>query len=180
MRTRPLPSLDYLNESLSYDPTTGVFTWKVRPIHHFKSAWSQKRWNTVFAGTAAGSPHPRGYICIYVGGVSYKAHRLAWYITHGKPPQDQIDHIDGTTSNNKITNLREATYQENNSNARTRINNTSGVKGVSWNSKNKKWVVQLQHRGSKNHFGYFSNFNDAVETATQARINLHGTFARHS
>jgi len=28
---------EYLKDAFSYDPETGVFIWKIRPLHHFKT-----------------------------------------------------------------------------------------------------------------------------------------------
>jgi len=55
----------------------------------------------------AGSVHSTGYVRIGVDGGKYTAHCLAWLYTHGVWPSDQIDHINGNRSDNRIANLRE-------------------------------------------------------------------------
>lgn len=177
---RPLPPLDYLNEALSYDPIAGIFTWKVRPGHHFKTEARCKTWNSCFAGAEAGSTFPNGRIKIGLLGHTHYAHRLAWFVSCGELPQDQIDHIDGVPSNNALTNLREATNSENMCNRKLNLNSTSGAKGVSWSNGMRKWAVNVQSKGKQTNFGYFTDFDKAVEAANQARITLHGDFARHS
>lgn len=88
---------------LSYDPETGLLTWKV----------SRGR---VRAGTIAGNfSHSRGYVGIRINGRRHYAHRLAWEIYHGTPPSQTIDHINGKTSDNRITNLRDVSQRANNS-----------------------------------------------------------------
>ena len=52
-----------------------------------------------------------------------------------------VDHIDNDKSNNNIANLRWATRAENNQNASMRKDNTSGVKGVSWDKDTNKLMV---------------------------------------
>lgn len=58
-------------------------------------------------------------------------HRIVWvlngnYLEQGKV----IDHIDGNTWNNDISNLRQATYAENTQNSKMGKNNTTGINGV--------------------------------------------------
>ena len=47
-------------------------------------------------------------------------------------------------------------------------NNTSGVKGVSWNKACGKWSAQIKVDGKKKHLGTFSNLEDATKTRRQA------------
>ena len=51
---------DYLKECLHYDPDTGIFTWRERPVSHFSSGiYSAERvcnqWNSQNAGVVAKS-----------------------------------------------------------------------------------------------------------------------------
>ena len=41
------------------------------------------------------------------------AHRIAWFLYHGKWPEKYIDHINGNRSDNRIENLREVSHSEN-------------------------------------------------------------------
>ncbi|MGU0171669.1 HNH endonuclease [Escherichia coli] len=43
-----------------------------------------------------------------------------------------VDHINMIRSDNRIVNLRAATRAQNGQNSKTRSDNASGVKGVSW------------------------------------------------
>ena len=84
-----------LKEVLAYDPYSGKFTWKVSL-------------NTkIRAGSAAGCLSPEGYIRITIGGKKYKAHRLAWFYVYGYFPENQVVHLNGARSDNRISNLRE-------------------------------------------------------------------------
>jgi hypothetical protein len=62
-----------------------------------------------------GTSNGFGYLRITVLGKSYYAHRLAWFYMNGEWP-DQIDHINGIKSDNRIENLRNVTVQQNNQN----------------------------------------------------------------
>lgn len=51
----------------------------------------------------------------------------------------QVDHISGDTSDNRRNNLREVTIQENMMNLKKKSNNTSGIRGVSFDKKRNNW-----------------------------------------
>ena len=78
-----------------------------------------------------------------------------------------IDHINNDKLNNNINNLRWCTYQENNRNASIRSDNSSGVKGVSFHKRDKKWESYIIIHGIKNHLGSFNTKEEAI----QARLN---------
>ena len=77
-----------------------------------------------------------------------------------------IDHIDNCKTNNNIMNLRWVTHKENGMNRLLNINNSSGVKGVTWHKQKKKWCARIRIDGISIHLGYFDKINDAK----QARI----------
>jgi citrate synthase len=108
---------EYLKSILDYDLDTGIFTWKVSKANRTK------------VGDVAGWSY-NGYREIEINNKAYKAHRLAWLYVYGEMPKNLVDHVDGNRSNNKISNLREATYQENSENYKTPKTNKSGVKNV--------------------------------------------------
>jgi hypothetical protein len=105
------------------------------------------------------------------------AHRAAWAITYGFCPDMHIDHIDGDKLNNKITNLRLCTHNQNQHNQGIRVNNKSGFKGVSWMKSTRKWQAQICFRSKVKHLGLFNNKIDAAKAYDMAAIDLHGEFA---
>ncbi len=141
---------EYLRSVLHYDQETGIFTWKVRTSASVK------------AGDVAGCPGVNGYLRIRVQSRQYKAHRLAWLYVYGVWPKDQIDHINRNRSDNRISNLREATNKQNQQNTGKQSNNTSGHPGVSWYKQSSKWVARIRHNQKLIHLGYFENLEDAI------------------
>lgn len=157
----------YLRETLHYDPETGVFTWRVPPARNVKN------------GSVAGCLTSHGYIQIGVKNRLYAAHRLAWLYVYGKWPTNLIDHINGVRSDNRITNLREATSAENQYNILKAKNNTSGVKGVTWSKQHKKWRAQCRVNGKNHRLGLFADICEAEQVVKQFREQHHGKFANH-
>jgi hypothetical protein len=148
-----------LKEALKYYPGSGIFRWRI-------SSGRKKK------GEIAGYKNPNGYILIAIDGEKYYTHQLAFLYAHGYLPENQIDHIDRNPSNNKINNLREVSNQCNMRNTGNRINNTSGVKGVSWNKINNKWVAYIWVNGKLKYLGYYKNFDNAVKARYKAEKEL--------
>jgi hypothetical protein len=90
----------------------------------------------------------------------------------------QIDHIDRNGLNNQKSNLRPCDHAENQWNTDAPITNTSGVKGVSWDKTNRKWLVQLHCRNKKIHLGRHPDKEEAVKIYDNAAKEHFGEFAR--
>lgn len=175
---KSLPNIDYLRDLFSYDPKTGVLTWRERPVEHFTTERAWKAWNTKYSGTKAGSVGGSKYRKIRIDGRRYNAHRVVYAIHHGNWPQRHIDHIDGDGDNNKIANLRDVDRQTNQRNAGMRTDNTSGVTGVGWDKSSRKWRAYITLGGQYKHVGLFENVEDAT-AARKAAAREHGFTDRH-
>ncbi len=92
------------------------------------------------------------------------------------PKGMEIDHINGDGFDNRKSNLRICTRSQNNYNNRIRKNNTSGIKGVWWNKRNKKWCVGIRIRYKNKHLGSFSDINDAKLAYEKAAKLYFGEF----
>lgn len=167
--TRPrksrLPTHNEVLEALEYDPESGVFRWKTRPS------------NRVSVGDIAGRVMWHGYRLVSINGAVVLAHRLAWFYVHGEWPAGQIDHINAVRGDNRISNLRVASIAENNRNCRRR-QSRSGLKGVTWHAKTKKWVAQIKKDYRTHYLGLFPRKEDAHAAYRAAAKRLHGEFAR--
>lgn len=123
---------DELRELFSYNPDTGVIT-RAKASGRFP------------AGSIPGSLHRKlraSYWLILVYGRGIYAHRLAWFLHYGVWPINDVDHIDGDSLNNRISNLRDVVASENNKNLALPANNTSGRIGV-YKEKTGKWEAQI-------------------------------------
>lgn len=162
------PNKDYIFSILSYDPESGQLTWRADR-------------GRVFAGQRAGSPnHSRGktYIQVKIDGFFYKAHQLAWLFCYGEWPDTNIDHIDGNGANNKICNLRKCTMSQNKANSKIYKNNSSGLKGVFFDKKTKKYRVSIQKDKKRYCLGRFNSLDEAAAVYLSKAKELFGDFAR--
>jgi excinuclease UvrABC ATPase subunit len=150
-----------LKELLHYDEETGVFTWLNSPR------------NNVPSGSIAGTIDKKGYVRILYSKKLYLAHRLAWLYVHGNFPKNDIDHINGNPTDNRICNLRPVTRKQNMENKKIYKTNKSGYSGVTWHSRDKKWNVRIGHYGKRISLGYFDNLNDAIAVRIKAENNTY-------
>lgn len=120
-----------------------------------------------------------GRVAMFLLGKTYYVHRLAWLYMTGDWPVDVCDHRNGNPSDNRWANLRQATRLQNNQNQRLSRHSTSGVKGVYWHSKCRKWASHINDRGKTVHLGVFRERSDAEQAVRKYREEIHGEFARH-
>lgn len=179
MTVKDLPTPATLRKLLSYDPDTGLMTWKRRPLEAFATEPAGKTWNTRFSGKPAfTSIHDRGYMQGYIHDKIYYAHRVAYAIYHGSWPVMGVDHVNGVRSDNRIENLRDVSPSVNGRNAVMWSSNTSGVCGVGWVKARSKWVAHIKVRNKRYHLGTFDSFDDAVAARAAAEVK-HGFTERH-
>ena len=162
--------LERLRGVLKYQPRTGNFVWLV------------KRSATVPKGMIAGAVKKSGHVQVYAFGTAYYAHRLAWAFMTGSLPSGgrDVDHKDGVRSNNKWKNLRPASNGQNNwNNHKLYESNTSGKRGVSWESVSQRWKARLWVDGKAIHLGSFTKdrLNDAIAARIAGERKYFGEFA---
>lgn len=91
---------EVLRKHVHYNKTTGRFTLRIAtarlPVGH------------VFSTKYFGQ-----YISVWVDGQNYQANRAAWVYVTGKQPKGVIAHEDGLRHNNRWSNLRDLTHQQN-------------------------------------------------------------------
>jgi hypothetical protein len=87
----------------------------------------------------------------------------------------EVDHVDGNGLNNTRKNIRLCTHSQNAMNAKTRRSNSSGIKGVSFNRRDKKWQARIGGRGLS--LGVFTDPLSAALAYDLAAIEEFGEFA---
>lgn len=175
-----LGHLATLRNLLNYAPETGKFLWLPRGSHCIGTPRGTRIFNSLWAGKEAGSSDSSGHLYIDVTVLGLRRaplHRLAWAFVYQDMPE-QIDHINGIPSDNRIVNLRAATPLENHYNAGLRKDNKSGVKGVRWSEKGQKWLARIRANSKEIHLGSFDSKLEAALAYDSAAVKLHKKFAR--
>lgn len=97
----------------------------------------------------------------------------------GEPQRGvHVDHINGDKLDNRRTNLRLATYQQNQANRRRpNRNNTSGIRGVQHMprlSVSKPWRAQITVDRRNIHLGLFATREEAIQARREAEYQHYG------
>jgi hypothetical protein len=88
------------------------------------------------------------------------------------PPQGyDIDHKNGDTLDNRIMNLRLATRSENTFNVPLRRTNTSGFRGVSFDTNRQKWEAYIMINRVKKNLGLYDSREEAISARVTAEMN---------
>lgn len=158
-------SFERANEVFRYCPKTGNLYWKVQTSQRIK------------IGDKVGNPFGKRtvYLQTSLDGIKVLVHRIVWLLHYKEMPKNEIGHSDGNGLNNKIENLSDVTYTENNMNLAKRKDNQSGFTGVSWHSGAKKWIVQFQMKRKNYYGGLFKNKQDAINK----RIEINKEYGFH-
>lgn len=159
-------TIEKLREYLKYNPTTGNFVW-------LKKAANNTKLNQPIIGSITSS----GYVKIRFLRKQYVAHRLAWLYMTGSWPKEEIDHINHVRWDNRWTNLRAATRQQQSACARLSSNNLCGYRGVSWDSRCEKWFGRIKYNGEVTYLGHYDNKEDAAFAYNVKAKEFFGEFA---
>lgn len=144
-----------LRKRFSYDPDTGVlrrnFTYGVkRGVVNFRK--------------------------VKIDGITILTPRLIWLLVYGYWPDVLIDHKDRDITNNRINNLREASYEQNAQNKACK--NIHGLKGITFKPGEKSpWMARIQYNGSRITLGHFITKGAAAEAYAKAAEKYFNDFS---
>lgn len=150
---------ELVRETVDYDPETGVFTLRSSPKEHC-------------IGNVLGALDHKGYVRFSIKKTAVMAHRVAWVYCYGYWPREQIDHINGDRSDNRIANLRECTNAENRQNLKREGYGVSGHVGVH-KGYGGKWVASIGLSGKRMYLGIYEQLGDAISAYEAAKAETH-------
>lgn len=117
-----------------------------------------------------------GYLRVRLNGREYRGHRVIWELFNGPIPEGYvIDHIDGDTLNNNISNLRLTTIQQNMANSR-KLGTNALPKGVT--KVGSRYRARISHLGVTHSIGTFDTAEEAGTAYSIKAIELNGEFAK--
>ena len=141
-------SYETISNIISYNPLTGECFANNKPVRI--------------------SYNKQGYGRVRILGYKVAIHRVAWFLTYKRWPT-YIDHIDGNIQNNRISNLRECTQQEN---CLNKIRHREGgLVGATYIESMGKWKSVFSDNDGNHILGYFETERDASIEACRAYIN---------
>jgi hypothetical protein len=168
---------DLTQESLkryfTYDPETGNFVRIVR----------RHRWGERVCSELIASRNNRGYLWVRIFNEVHLVHRLVFLYMTGNHPCCEVDHLDGDRLNNRWVNLRDVNAFENSRNQGNRIDNSTGIRGVTYRATGrgvKRWKARISHMGRRFDLGEYLTKEEAVSAriAAEKRFGYHPNHAR--
>lgn len=163
-----LPTVEVVRSLLRLDADTGRLFWLV------------DRGLGAKAGDEAGYRRADGRVIMVVCRKHILRSRVVWAMVHGRWPDSAavIDHRNLDKGDDRPSNLRVATWGQNQRNQPKARNNTSGYKGVSWARDRGKYHAYINVDRKRRTIGHFPTISEAAEAVAAQRLALHGQFAR--
>jgi hypothetical protein len=155
-----------LKDLLDYNQDTGIFTYR------------KKISDKIVVGAIAGTTNDQGYRIIMINYQRYRSHRLAWLYLYGNFPNGEIDHINGIPSDNRASNLREATRAQQSFNTKPHKNTATGYKGVSKNGKG--FSAEAKIGKARHRLGTYKTALDAAIAYKNFTEIAHGQFFKET
>lgn len=158
-------SIEDLKAIFDYDPETGKIIRK-------------KCHDPRLAGCEAGFIHHTGYRQIKIKSRGILAQRIAWAIHYGEwPGEFLIDHKNHDRTDNRIENLRKATFAQNFINSSVTCNET-GFRGVHLDKRIKRprYFSVVLIGGKPKYLGYHDTAEAAAKERDEYVRSLHGDF----
>jgi len=158
------------NELLCYSPETGEMRWRTNGPNRRAVSIAGGIYSKMRRGKIEKVPQ------IMLDYKSYRLPRIAYLLMTGEWPKHQIDHVNGDRSDNRWSNLRDATNGQNGQNRGMMSSNTSGYKGV-YKCRN-KWRARIRYNKLRFSLGSYVTRETAYEAYSCVARILHGEYAR--
>lgn len=182
-QTRPLTSMkgdftmatsDRTNSSIQIQLTRGYTT----VVDVVDADLALTRWAMQPSGAHRKVPVATGRVGIGNQQRRVLLHRLIMSRLIGRDLKqgEMVDHIDGDTLNNRRSNLRIVNAIQNAQNRAVKPGTKSGLKGVSWDSRRKKWSAEIWVDKVKHFLGRFDDPVIAHQAYLKAAAEFFGEF----
>jgi hypothetical protein len=89
-----------------------------------------------------------------------------------------VDHINGNTLDNRISNLRIATKSQNGMNSKVKKNSPTGITGVVPHRNTGRFIAQISVNRKNIYLGMFDDINSAIECRKKYEEEYFGEYAR--
>jgi hypothetical protein len=159
-------------EQLEYKADSGELFWKKEARGGFKNSVVMHR-----PGEKAGCARPDGRIVVRINGNLYMRYRISWLLATGAWPVGEIDHINGDSADDRLSNLRDVPRQVNQQNIRSALGTkkSTNMLGVYKNKpgRAKPWRAAISDQGKQVYLGAFDTEEEAHEAYLKAKRTLH-------
>lgn len=147
----------------TYESNTGVVRWAV---HN----------GPVKPGDVAGCLGRDGRWHIQFAGRSILRSRLVWLYMTGKETAKEIDHKNHNKADDRISNLREANRSQQLANRRQMGNNTSGYRGIYFDTRKQRWAARISIFGKRKRLGTYATPEEAFKVVDEEGRAAYGEF----
>ena len=181
-------SADFLRTLYTLEEPVGILRHKQRSVSMFKDGkkFSAQgmcdHWNGRYAGKIVNPnaiAYPRTGIQMPDGRwIRVFVHNIIWCMRYGEWPTKTVDHVNRNPLDNRKENHRLASSDQQGQNRSMMKSNTSGVTGVVFHSRDKKWQATIMVKGKAIRLYYGDNFEDAIAARKQAEREYFGEYAR--
>ncbi len=159
----------YLRECLLYDPDEGTFTWRKRPLHHFKNEADMNRVNARHAGNRAGTySKSENMTYLQIDGKKFRAAKLAVIHRIAQIGLKAIVCVNGDGSDLRIANLMAVNHSIA-STTRPWVHGVSRTTGVR-KARGDRYEVRIHREGKVKYIGSSKDLEEAIAMRERALV----------